>query len=91
MELRVGIKKKVKSVKQLIITECYCDKCKEGVYLDGMGLDFQSKSGMLIVRTGGYMSKHDTDTVELVLCDDCLFELALSIKGDNHERENKLP
>lgn len=84
----MAFKTEIKKVKQEVVTECTCDKCKNYIQFPHFGyphcstrMKTEGISGLILQHTGNFYSKHDCETETLVLCDYCFFELVKEIKS----------
>ena len=83
-------KTEIKKVKQEVVTECTCDRCRKNIrFPDFYGhphcstrMKTEGISGLILQHTGGFYSGYDNTTETLSLCDDCFFELVKEIKNE---------
>lgn len=89
----MGIKTEKKKILQDVVRSANCDKCQCELYsisqLDESGnkivQDINNNgsmmSGIYIKYTFGYGTEYDMRTLELTLCDNCLFKMTLENGG----------
>ena len=85
----MAFKTEIKKVKQEVVTECTCDKCKNYIQFPhfygypycSTRMKTEGVSGLILQHTGNFYSDYDCETETLVLCDDCFFELVKKIKS----------
>ncbi len=85
----MAFKTEIKKVKQEVVTECSCDKCKNSIQFPhfygyphcSTRMKTEGISGLILQHTGGFYSGYDNTTETLVLCDDCFFKLVKEIKS----------